>query len=102
MSGCARVSRHIHRSPYHSVNLEVPGGESLGVEQRSRVLGGCAPVLARNHADQPFGGGLSDSPRAIIPSAYERRAGRITFDSVDCGDDRGSDDGVVTRGLAAE
>ena len=29
-------------------------------------------------------------------------AGRIAFDSVDYGDDRGSDDGAVTRGFAVE
>jgi hypothetical protein len=42
------------------------------------------------------------NPRAIITSGRGREAGRIAFDSVDYGDDRGSDDGVVTRGFAVE
>ena len=62
------------------MSLEATGRESPGVERLSRVLRGCARVLARNHAEQPFGGGLRDSPRAITPSARERRTGRIAFD----------------------
>jgi hypothetical protein len=71
------------------------------VGRLSPVLRGYAPVLARNHAGQPFGGGLGDNPRAIITSG-RGSAGRIAFDSVDYGDDRGSDDGVVMRGFAVE
>ena len=102
MSGYVRVSRHNHGSPDRPISMEVHGGEALGGERLSPVLRGYAPVTARNHADQPFGGGLGDNPRVTIASACERGAGRIAFDSVDCGDDRGSDDGVVTRGLAVE
>ena len=66
------------------------------------MLRGSAPVSARNHADQPFGGGLVDDARTIITSGCEGSAGTIAFDSVNYGDDRGSDDGVVTRGFAIQ
>jgi hypothetical protein len=63
---------------------------------------GYAPMAARNHADRGFGGGLGDDARVLIPSACKRSPGRIAFDSVDCSDDCGSGDGVVTRGFAVE
>jgi hypothetical protein len=40
--------------------------------------------------------------RAIITSRGGGIAGRIAFDSVDYGDDRGTDDGAVTCGFAVE
>ncbi len=102
MSGCAGVSRHNRGSPDRHVNVEVHGGEPLAVERLSPVQRGYAPVSARNHADQLFGGGMGDDPRAILTSGCERSPGRIPFDSVNYGDDRGSDDGVVMRGFAVE
>ena len=72
VSGCAQVSRHNHGRPARPIGLEAAGPERLGVAWLSVVPRGCARVLARNHAEQPFGGGLLDTLRGIIPSGGER------------------------------
>ncbi len=102
MSGYARASRHNHGRPDRPLSVEVRGGKGLGGVRLSWVLRGYASVSARNHADQPFGGGLGDDAGAIVTSGCEGSAGRIAFDSVNYGDDGGSDDGVVTRGFAIQ
>ena len=104
MSGYVRVSRHNHGVPIAPSAWKSTEVKRLAWRGLSPELRGYAPVSARNHADQPFGGGLGDNPRAIITSGRRLgwSAGRIVFDSLDYGDDRGSDDGVVTRGLAFE
>lgn len=57
--------------PLAPISLEAVGSEGSSRGAAFLVLRGCARVLARNHAEQPFGGGLRDTRRGIVPSARE-------------------------------
>ena len=100
MSGCARVSRCNHPSTDRPISVESTEvkrfGES-GFQAFGVVTRRCLRVTTQISR---LAEGWATTFAASSPRDVGGISSRIAFDSADCGDDRGSDDGVVTRGFA--